>query len=571
MTIRSSRVKAASLLIAPIVSLALTIVALYEAQDAARSHRLTAERTLRDYATLAALTFSAHARERVLGQVTATIASGQQMAVDAHAACATATGAPIVPFSIHFIGARATVSPIAASPCATTAFVGWLRDTVAVHAAQIYQAGWNSADLVGAPPGSGGARWIVVYTRQVDAAGALAAASGAAMPLAAFLDPVFRTVIERTLLLPRTLVGNVSNDSLLTVVVTDGVGNLLFHSRASYASPFTGVNAASVLGGFRVAVTLRPGVANQLVIGGLPRSRLPDLLALFAIAATLTVVAILQLRRAAELARLRSDFVANVSHEIRTPLARLRLFADTLSLGRARTEAERARAARIVAQEALRLTYLTDNLLQFSRSERAPSGVFPRLWTRDATSSGSDHASAVAFDELLAETIDAFAPIAAARDNSVVLSAHARNVAVAVDASELRQAILNLLDNAVKYGPRGQRIDVVLSTKINTREGQPSSAVACLTVDDRGTGIPREERHKVWEPYYRATRERKSAIAGSGIGLAVVYDVVERAGGRAWISDAPSGGARIVIELPLLTSAPDVATTLVAAAGPGVA
>ena len=567
MSLRSFRLAAAPLLIAPVVSLALTIVALYEAQDAARRHRLTAERTLRDYATLAALQFSAHARDRVNAQVAALVSEGQRMAADAHPSCATDDGALIVPFILRFSVAKDMVARPAMRQCASAALADWVRDTVVAHAATVYQPGWNSADLVGVPRGGGRDRWIVAYSRQIDQRGMPAGASGAAESLATFLAPIFRTVLEKTVLLPRTLVGNVSNDSLLTVVVTDAAGRSLFHSQASYASSFTGMDVTPVLGGLRVAVTLRPGVASRLVIGGLPRSRLPDLLALFAIAATLTVVAILQLRRAAELARLRSDFVASVSHEIRTPLARLRLSADTLNLDRARTDAERTRAVRIVAQEALRLTYLTDNLLQFSRSERAAAGP---LWASESMTAGSAVGPAVALHELVSETIDAFGSIAAARDASVVLAGQTLDVEVAVDASLLRQAILNLLDNAVKYGPRGQRVDVTLNTSVDDRDGGSCARVARVAVSDSGPGVPRHERDRVWEPYYRAARERKSNVAGSGIGLAVVRDVVHRAGGRVWIDDAPSGGACVTLELPLLSVASD-AKGLRGAVSPGVA
>ena len=100
---------------------------------------------------------------------------------------------------------------------------------------------------------------------------------------------------------------------------------------------------------------------------------------------------------------------------------------------------------------------------------------------------------------------------------------------------------MNLLDNAVKYGPEGQRILVSLRS---VADG------AHLSVRDQGPGIPAAERDKIWDGYYRLERERDSAIAGTGIGLAVVHDLVRRLGGKAWVEAGDDAGATFVVELP---------------------
>jgi signal transduction histidine kinase len=140
---------------------------------------------------------------------------------------------------------------------------------------------------------------------------------------------------------------------------------------------------------------------------------------------------------------------------------------------------------------------------------------------------------------LVRETLDAFRPLAAARE--VTLRANVPGEAsVRADPGALRQILLNLLDNAVKYGPRGQTVRV----GAERHDGRIR-----ITVEDQGPGIPVDDRERVWKGYYRLQREAGSAVAGSGIGLAVVQSLTTDMGGRSWIEEGAAGGARFVVEL----------------------
>jgi len=123
----------------------------------------------------------------------------------------------------------------------------------------------------------------------------------------------------------------------------------------------------------------------------------------------------------------------------------------------------------------------------------------------------------------------------------VDIAANERVVATA-DRGALRQMLINLLDNAAKYGPPSQTIRVRVA-------GENGRAV--VSVDDQGPGVPPRDRPRVWEPFYRLDRDAASAVAGSGIGLYVVRELARRQGGDARVEDAPGGGARFVVELPL--------------------
>jgi len=214
-----------------------------------------------------------------------------------------------------------------------------------------------------------------------------------------------------------------------------------------------------------------------------------------------------------------------VSHELRTPLAQVRMFAETLMLGRVRTEEEGRRSLQIIDQEARRLTNLVENVLQFSRAERR----LTRLAPEPTEIAGQ-----------VRETVEGFAPLAEARRVDVRLALQ-EGVVASVDRGALKQTLINLLDNAVKYGPTGQTVTVSTSLVGDTVR---------ISVDDQGPGIAARERDRIWEPFYRLERDASSAVAGSGIGLSVVRDLVMQHGGRVWVEGAPGGGARFVVELP---------------------
>jgi signal transduction histidine kinase len=337
------------------------------------------------------------------------------------------------------------------------------------------------------------------------------------------LFPAFTRVARETPLLPPTLAG--TKNELLNISVSARDGLPVFASRAPAAWVRAEGRLDEAYGALRYEIALKPEGAEKLVIGGLPRSRVPMLLGLLALTAGLLAVAVQQLRREHDLTRLRADFVASVSHELRTPLAQIRLFSETLLLGRVRSEAEGRRSLEIIQQESRRLTHLVENVLYFSRSERGAERLSP-VPTR--------------FALLASELIEAFAPLAQSGRAKVELAVE-HDIEVPVDAGALRQILLNLLDNAVKYGPPGQTVTVSIR-----RHGP----LGVITVDDQGGGIPQEARELIWRPYSRLASAASSAVAGTGIGLAVVHDLVTLHGGHVRVEDAPSGGSRFIVELP---------------------
>lgn len=248
-------------------------------------------------------------------------------------------------------------------------------------------------------------------------------------------------------------------------------------------------------------------------------------LALFGITVILSGVAVLQLRGEHALGRRRARFVSGVSHELRTPLTQIRMFAELLRDDTPAVQAKRFEYARIIDEEAQRLTYLVDNVLVYSALDRDGAPLRQRP---------------VPLSEIVRDTAARFAPLAASR------SAHLETIVpdgIVVSANDdaMRRIVLNVLDNAVKYGPAGQTVRIELALVDHT---------ALLTVDDAGPGIPVGDRRRVFEPFVRLDNGQ-GQDGGSGIGLAIVWDLVTRLEGTVAIEDAPSGGTRVRLTWPL--------------------
>jgi signal transduction histidine kinase len=210
------------------------------------------------------------------------------------------------------------------------------------------------------------------------------------------------------------------------------------------------------------------------------------------------------------------------------------LFAELLRKGHLQSDEERERSLEIIDEESQRLTYLVENILSFSRAEHASASVaLEPLPVR----------------EELVRVTDAFTPLARARRNTIEVDARDDLVEIA-DPRAVRQILLNLLDNAVKYGPIGQTV---------TSGGKMDNGRVRLWVADHGPGVPTAERERIWDPYYRLARDADTA-GGSGIGLSIVKELVRLQGGKIWVEDAASRksgktGARFVIELQPATDA----------------
>jgi two-component system, OmpR family, phosphate regulon sensor histidine kinase PhoR len=238
------------------------------------------------------------------------------------------------------------------------------------------------------------------------------------------------------------------------------------------------------------------------------------------------------LRRVEEM---RADFVANASHELRTPLASLSGFIETLQ-GPARNDASaRDRFLGIMKEQATRMARLIDDLLSLSRIEQKVH-IHPDTTTDLVV--------------IVNEVTDSLAPLARERDVEIRIVGDAETLDVMGDRDELIRVFENLIENALKYGASGKRVDITVAREPSG--GEPRDAM--VSVRDYGPGIAPEHLPRLTERFYRVDIGESRAQGGTGLGLALVKHILNRHRGRLHIESVLGSGASFTVRLPLLKS-----------------
>jgi signal transduction histidine kinase len=228
-----------------------------------------------------------------------------------------------------------------------------------------------------------------------------------------------------------------------------------------------------------------------------------------------------------ELAATRSSFVSAVSHELKTPLTAIRMFAETLQIGRPVEPHARDEYLGIIVNESERLTRLLNNVLDFSKIEkgrktyrREPHGLADIVRV-------SARAMRYPLEQgrfvLHVESDDALPP-------------------VRVDRDAIEQAILNLLANAMKYSGDSRDIDL----RLRSVDGE-----AVIEVADRGVGIEADDLERIFERFYRVTSARGDGVPGTGLGLTLVRHIAHAHGGRVQVESTPGEGSTFSLFIPL--------------------
>lgn len=521
-------------LIAPLLLVLVFAIALaVQALSAQRRQRQAARQTLIDYADFAAFILANGARQELERRVPYAFGpvrawdpgSGQPLPpaavigrdrVEAERCAAESPAAPMY-LRLDLRTGELTTAGDSLHP----ARASWLADTLA---ADVRTAGPDGAfrHLFTDRRGAG----LLVYTAVRDTADRPIALYAKTSCFSISGTSVFALAMQATPALSPSLTGGLPNDSLLSVQVTGPAGDTIWQSTTQYAADIAGRAAmASMWGGARLTVHIRPELSDRLVVGGIGYGGPPLAAFLLLMIVGFAGLAIVQVRRQQELVRLRERFISNVSHELRTPLQQILVFTELLRMEKLSTEDERRHSIEVVERETRRLIELVENVLRFSR---AGSGDDPLVIEN------------VLLEPLVRETVQAFEPLARAQHAHIALDGDATLVAQA-DANAVRRVLINLLDNAIKYGPRGQTVRVVVAGVDD---------VVQLAVEDEGPGIAPADRDRVWRAFERLEAETSAAVAGSGMGLSIVRDLMTRMHGSARIEQAKSSGARFVVELP---------------------
>lgn len=234
----------------------------------------------------------------------------------------------------------------------------------------------------------------------------------------------------------------------------------------------------------------------------------------------------------AELARLKVELVSRVSHELKTPLALIRMYGETLELGRTRDEGQTMHFGGIIARESERLTSMIQRILDFSRQQAGTLRYTPREFD---------------LGELVHRVADAYTPHLEAR-GAVLIDTTRTGVVVRCDESACESAIVNLLENAAKYGIEGDdehEIEVDLRVQ---------GAFAVFEVRDRGRGIPPGEQERIFDAFFRASNSGE--VRGAGIGLSLVRHFARAHGGDIRAEPRDGGGTTFRLTLPLAGQRP---------------
>jgi two-component system phosphate regulon sensor histidine kinase PhoR len=227
------------------------------------------------------------------------------------------------------------------------------------------------------------------------------------------------------------------------------------------------------------------------------------------------------------LENIRRDFVANVSHELKTPIASIKGFVETLLDGALENREDATRFLRIVAKQAERLNQIIEDLLSLAKIE-------------ESEERGNLPLEPVSIKEILEAAINDCQALAAERDISVQLCCD-EEVMANINAHLLEQAVVNLLDNAIKYSDSGG--EVLLS-------GRALASEVLISVTDHGCGIDRDHLPRLFERFYRVDKARSRKLGGTGLGLAIVKHIVQAHGGKVSVQSTPGKGSTFTIQLP---------------------
>jgi len=225
---------------------------------------------------------------------------------------------------------------------------------------------------------------------------------------------------------------------------------------------------------------------------------------------------------------IRRDFVANVSHELKTPITSIEGFAETLLDG-ALAEPESARHfVEIISKQAARLHAIVEDLLTLSRVEQ-----------------GTKREEIVLQEQPIAEVLQTAIQICSSRaevENMAISLVCAPTITAGINPALLEQAVVNLLDNAVKYSGKGSVIKV---------EAEKKAGEVLIRVCDNGVGIASQDLSRIFERFYRVDKARSSKLGGTGLGLSIVKHIVQAHHGHVSVESSPGKGSIFTIHLPV--------------------
>jgi len=234
--------------------------------------------------------------------------------------------------------------------------------------------------------------------------------------------------------------------------------------------------------------------------------------------------------RLKELEKIRRDFVANVSHELRTPLTTIKGYAETLLEGALKEEVA-SQFVQVIKRHSDRLEKIVEDLLILSKIESKEFQL---------------KMESLSVSELIVDVLDFIKEPLNKKKMSISVGELPPTLLVYGDRQYLEQVLINILDNAIKYGHEGGRM-IISATERDQREVE-------ISVKDDGIGIPKEDLLRVFERFYRVDKGRSHELGGTGLGLSIVKHIVQAHGGRIWVESQLGEGSTFYFTMPLHAS-----------------
>lgn len=357
--------------------------------------------------------------------------------------------------------------------------------------------------------------------------------------LVKYKDSYVRHALEQSImtqpLLPSALTETENNEGLGFELI-DANGMILWTSSTETngvrSRPYIlGSDYGGLFQEFQLASTIDESLAPDLIIGGLPKSQKFQIAMLILVALFSIWVMFWLNRKTTLLNKSKSLFIARASHELKTPLTQIRLFAETLELNRIQDKESQKDYLRIIKKESIRLGQLVDNILNH---HHADPDHLPTLIT---------HIECLPLASFLNGVVNEQSILWSQKNITMIMDVDPK-ITLTTDANLLKQIIINLLDNAVKYGP--EQHTITLTT-------EASKAWHMIKIQDQGPGIPPEQTRNALKSYQRLHRDEQRGINGNGLGLSITNQLLTHLGGHLSF-EHPNIGLTVLISLPNIHS-----------------
>ena len=228
---------------------------------------------------------------------------------------------------------------------------------------------------------------------------------------------------------------------------------------------------------------------------------------------------------------MRSDFVARVSHELRTPISLIRLYSETLEMGRMKSEQKQKEYLHAISKESERLSHLINNVLDFSRIEANRKSY--------ALSKNS-------IDEIVSDTVNGMRYHFERNGLFLKLEMEPNLPSILCEPESLKQALYNILSNAMKYSGDGKEVTV---------KAYAGNSDIFIEIMDQGIGIPKEFHQQIFHKFFRVDDPLVRKTGGSGLGLSVVQHIIKNHNGKITVASTPGAGTKFTITLPNIKKA----------------